>query len=281
MNEVYVIARKTSMTPEPDPTHFYGPPDLWKPDHLDRVLVSCTFTWDKPRAEFLAEQWQAHYPKAEVLVGGPAYSDPGGEFEPGRWLKRGIVMTTRGCPGCAQPCLVPGREGPLRCLRIREGWNIQDNNLLAAPRDHIEAVLEMLKRQPKRATFGGGLEARRLLEMPWFVEQLCAMRLDQAFLAYDCPQEREPALEAIRLLRACGLTRNQVRCYVLIGRSDDRLEAATERLLAVCRAGGLPYGQVWRDENCKHRQQLEWRTLERLSKRPAATKEWARQHGAI
>lgn len=278
MREIYVIARRTSMTPYPDETHCYGPPGLWKPRGVQRVLVSCTFTWDKPRAEFLAEQWQAHYPKAEVLLGGPAYGDPGAEFVPGRFLDHGMTITTRGCPGCAQPCLVPDREGPLRCLQIKDGWNVLDNNLLAAPRAHIEAVLEMLGRQDAPATFSGGLEARRLLRMPWFVERLSNMRLEQAFLAYDCPAERTSALKAIRMLRAQGLSQKKVRCYVLIGRGEDSLEAAGRRILEVFKAGALPFAMLWRGEQALTRIEPEWRRLERIWKRPAATKAWAKEN---
>jgi hypothetical protein len=34
---------------------------------------------------------------APVKVGGPAFSAPGGDFIPGRYMKRGYVITSRGC----------------------------------------------------------------------------------------------------------------------------------------------------------------------------------------
>lgn len=270
MNEIIVIAARTSLTPEPDATHFYGPPGLWPPEHVDRVLVSCTFTWDKHRAENLALQWQTHFPGAEVLLGGPAYGDPGGEFDPGKFLRRGMVITTRGCPGCAQPCLVPEREGPLRLLKIKDGWNVLDNNLLAASWQHIDAVLEMLERQSRAAVFSGGLEARRLLTMPGLVEDFCSIRLKHFFLAYDCPQEREWALEAITALRDGGLSQRQTRCYVLVGRDDDTVTDARERLQAVWDAGGLPFAMLWRDEDAQTRKEPGWQELVREWTRPAA-----------
>ncbi|HUT74863.1 MAG TPA: hypothetical protein VM221_08525 [Armatimonadota bacterium] len=267
--EIYVLAARTSLSPDPDATHYYGPPGLFPP-RARRVFVSCTFTWDKPRAQWLAEQWRAALPEAEVLVGGPAYGDPGGEFVPGKFLREGCTITTRGCPGCASPCLVPKREGGFRCLTIKPGWIVQDNNLLAAPRAHVEAVLDMLDEQRKAATFSGGLEARRLLKMSWFVERLAQMRVYEAWLAYDSPPEREPALAAIALLRRIGLRQRQTRCYVLVGRDGDTVDEAERRVREVFDAGGLPFAMLWRDENAQMRHEPEWRALVRKWTRPAA-----------
>ena len=51
-----VFPRITKATPR-DELAFYGPPDLFTPS-VDEVHISTTFTWDKPKAEWLAEQWQ-------------------------------------------------------------------------------------------------------------------------------------------------------------------------------------------------------------------------------
>jgi len=72
-------------------------------------------------------------------------------------------------------CFVPTREGPLRLLAIKPGWDILDNNLLACPRRHVEAVVDMLEGQPKAARFTGGIDAR--LCRPWFAKRLSRMRM--------------------------------------------------------------------------------------------------------
>jgi hypothetical protein len=78
MRLIRVFPRKTKATPT-DELAYFGPPDLFT--EADRVHVSVTFTWDKPAAERLADQWRHVAP---VEVGGPAYGDPGGYFMTGK-----------------------------------------------------------------------------------------------------------------------------------------------------------------------------------------------------
>lgn len=70
-----VFPQRTSHTPDDD-LAFIGDPPLFRPE-VDEVHVSCTFLYDKPEAERLADAWSKYYP--EVKLGGPAYDDPGGE----------------------------------------------------------------------------------------------------------------------------------------------------------------------------------------------------------
>ena len=57
-----------------------------------------------------------------VHMGGPAFNMPGGDFVPGMYLKKGYVITSRGCPNRCWFCSVPRREGGrLRELPITEG----------------------------------------------------------------------------------------------------------------------------------------------------------------
>jgi len=121
-------------------------------DEADEVHVSVTFDWDKRAAEMLARQWEAVAP---VKVGGPAYNDPGGEFEPGMYLKKGYVITSRGCPNHCWFCRAWRNEGNIRELEIKEGWNVLDNNLLACSEGHQEAVFWMLSKQKERIKFTG------------------------------------------------------------------------------------------------------------------------------
>src|SRR3989304_2567118 len=94
---IRVFPRKTKWTPTDDMA-FVGDPPLFRPE-ADEIHVSATFTWDIAEAQRLAQAWSWHY--SNVRLGGPAFGDPGGPFVPGRYIKNGVVMTSRGCPfGC-------------------------------------------------------------------------------------------------------------------------------------------------------------------------------------
>jgi hypothetical protein len=269
-HEIIVLAARTKASPPPDSRHFYhGPPGPTEGRRVDRVLVSCTFTWDKPRAESLREQWARRYPRAEVLVGGPAYGDQGGEFTPGQFLAPGCVITTRGCPGCSHPCLVPEREGPLRRLKVRPGYDVMDNNLLAAPKGHVRAVLAMLAAQREPAKFSGGLDSRFLQD--WFVELLgyLVIAKDGLRLAYDAPDQRADTFRAIARLRGAGFSREKVRCYVLVGQRGDTMEAAEARCRDVWMEGAIPFAMLWRGPRAAARTEPGWACFTRAWMLPA------------
>lgn len=155
---IRVFPTKTHATPEDEFVRIRETPSLF--DEADEVHISVTFTWDKPWAEWAARQWERVAP---VKIGGPAYNEPGGEFVPGMYLKKGYVITSRGCPNRCWFCAVPKREGfKIRELPVRDGWIIQDDNLLACSPKHIDEVFSMLARQPYRPQFTGGLEAALL-----------------------------------------------------------------------------------------------------------------------
>lgn len=101
-NIIRVFPSKTSFTPEDDYA-FVGLPPFVIPKH-DEVHVSCTFTWDKEEAEFLAENWRARTDK-KVIVGGVAYNSLCEDFTPGMYVKEGVVFTSRGCNNNCKWCL--------------------------------------------------------------------------------------------------------------------------------------------------------------------------------
>lgn len=193
-----VFPRRTAATPE-DPYAFTGPPPCGELPDISEVHISVTFTYDMQKAERLADMWSAT--GLPVRMGGPAFCEPGGAFVPGRYLKYGYVITSRGCPNRCWFCSVPKREGGvLRELPITSGWNVLDDNLLACSEAHIRAVFAMLMQRQERPAFTGGLEARLL--RPWHVELLQASRAKRMFFAYDTPDDYEPLIAAGRLLRS-------------------------------------------------------------------------------
>ncbi len=255
---VKVFPRKTNATPED--AHFDGPP-LWKLPEND-VHVSCTFTYDKPRAEVLADLWSKQ--GYNVKVGGPAYDDRGGQFVAGRYLKKGYVITSRGCNNDCWFCYTWKREGKIRELKVKTGWNILDSNLLQCSKKHIASVFAMLICQKERPVFTGGLEAALLTD--WHVEMLTKIRTKSLYFAYDTPDDYEPLVRAAKMTEGLCDSRKRM-CYVLIGSPKDTMDAAESRLKAVFNLGLTPMAMLYRDD--KGETQYEWRKFQRSWARPA------------
>lgn len=237
---------------------------LLLPDDISEVHISATFTFDSWAACALADAWQHIAP---VKIGGPAIGSRGEEFVPGRYLKSGYVITSRGCPNGCWFCSVPKREGGIRELPICDGWNVLDDNLLACSDRHILDVFAMLRRQREKAHFTGGLEAARLL--PWHVNELATIKPKQIFFAYDTPNDYEPLVAAGRMLLDAGFTTqsHSLRCYVLIGHPHDTMRQAERRLMETVEAGFTPFAMLWRDE--KGNRSSEWMKFQKLWARPA------------
>jgi hypothetical protein len=225
---------------------FIGSPDLFSQSlEIDRVHISVTFGWDIEEAERLYEQWKHIAP---AKIGWPAIGQRGEDFTPGMYMKKGYVITSRGCANRCWFCSVWRREGEtLRELPVTEGYIIQDDNLLSCSDEHIREVFSMLSRQKERPIFSGGLEARKLEK--WHCEELLELRPKQMFFAYDTQDDREPLFEAGKLLFANGFTRKaqNLRCYVLIGYPKDTFEGAEKRLTETMAAGFVPFAMPYRD----------------------------------
>jgi len=257
---IRVFPRRTKWTPA-DELAFVGDVPLFRPPEQP-VRISCTFTWDLPEARRLLEEWGLYY--RDVQIGGPALDDPGAEFEPSRFIKAGVTITSRGCPNQCPWCFVPRREGAIRELPIRNGWIIQDNNFLACSRGHIELVFTMLTHQDHPAQFNGGFETKRL--EAWHIDRLQAVSIAEIWLACDSPSAL-PALE-----RAAGLLhwlpQNKKRCYVLVGFNGEQPEEAEQRLQRVLGLEMLPFAQLYQDD-IRRIYPKEWRDLARRWSRPA------------
>lgn len=258
-----VFARRTNATPT-DELAFYDAPGF--PDMLpdiSEVHVSVTFTDDLPKAERLAKAWGSIAP---VKIGGPATGQKSGEFTQGMYLKPGYVITSRGCPNDCWFCSVPKREGrEVRELEIKDGWNVLDDNLLATSDAHFDAVIEMLRRQPERARFTGGLEAARLTDH--HIDKLSGIHPDRMYFAYDMPDDLEPLMDAGRRLQAAGFAARALMCYVLCGYPKDTLEAAERRMRETWAAGFMPMAMLY-----NQRPDRDWREFQRTYARPALTR---------
>lgn len=266
MKVARVFPRKTSMTPADKDTYF-DIPDLFTPKY-NEANISCVFTWDIKKAYRLARGWRSHASK--VTVGGPALDDPGKEFEPGKYLKTDVTITSRGCPNKCPFCFVPKREGKIRELPIMTGNIIQDNNLLACSKQHIRRVFAMLKMQ-RHIDFSGGFEASRVTDD--IIDQLRGLKIHQIWVAYDMPGQENALVAVVQRLKKY-FSRNKIRCYVLIGYEGDTLEKAEGRLKRAWEIGTKPFAMRYRTPDSQWGgtylfKERAWNLLTRQWTRPA------------
>jgi hypothetical protein len=267
MRIIRVFPRKTKATPR-DELASTGLPTMF--DEADEVHISVAFTQDKPKAERLAEEWQHIAP---VKIGGVAYGDPGNEFVPGRYIRHGYTFTSRGCPRRCWFCSVWKRDPVPRLLPVQDGWNVLDDNLLACPRPHVEAVFAMLRRQKRTIEFTGGLEAKALED--YQVGLLADLHpRPTCFWAYDPGDPFETLASAAERMIEAGFTArsHDLRCYVLIGYPKDTIGAAEARLRQMVGIGFTPMAMLWEPEVAsaeKHRPSQDWRDFRRQWIRPA------------
>jgi hypothetical protein len=268
---IRVFPRRTRATPD-DALARFGPPDLL--DEADEVHVSVTFTYDKAKAEQLAEQWRHVAP---VKIGGVAYGDTSLEFIPGRYLRPGYTITSRGCPRRCWFCSVPKKWPTVNLLPIYDGWNVLDDNLLACDRGHFESVIAMLRRQklPEngRVEFSGGLEALSLQD--WHVDMLASLKpRPNCFFAYDPGDAFETLESAARRMLAAGFTAasHRLRTFVLVGYPKDTLALAEARLRQMTSIGFTPFAMLWRPETPSQQRYApgpEWKRFQKMWARPA------------
>ena len=258
---IRVFPRRTKWIPN-DELAFVGDPTLFLPPEQP-VAISVTFTWDIKEGKRLQRAWSQYY--SNVRLGGPAFNDPGEGFEPGRFIKQGVVITSRGCPRKCAFCFVPRREGNIREIEIKDGWIVQDNNLLACSRDHQKKVFEMLQRQCKAIDFNGGLDPR--LFGIWHIKEFEKLKIRHLWFSCDLPDSIFP-LKRVAMLTA-DFKQWQKRCYVLIGWNSETISQAEKRLEKVFEMGFLPFAQLYQGEH-KRPWSKDWDKLQRKWCRPAA-----------
>ena len=263
---IRVFPTRTNLTPI-DNLSYSGRnsmPDMFC--NADEVHISVLFTWDLPKAEKLEKEWKCIAP---VKIGGPALNTKGFDFEPGKYVKTGATITSRGCPNKCWFCSVWKREGNIiRELPIKAGHNILDDNILATSKKHFDNVCEMLKKQKKQIEFTGGLEANILTR--YHIEKIRELKIKQLFFAYDTHDDLEPLIIAGKMFKEVSFNTNKLRCYVLCGYSKDTFEKAEKRMKQAFAAGFMPMAMLYRDN--KGFRNKEWMKFQRLYSRPAITR---------
>lgn len=263
MKFIRVFPRKTKWTPD-DELAFVGDPPLFRPPEMP-VKISVAFTWDIPEAERLYHSWKRFY--SDVDLGGPAFGEQEKEFVPGRFLKMGAVITSRGCGNQCWFCEVWKRNGTVRELPITEGWNLMDDNILQCSNDHFLKVCDMISRQPERPIFSGGLDSKVLTEE--HVKKILSLRPKRLYLAYDTEDDFEPLISAAKNFFSSGLsiTSHTLSAYCLIGYPEDTQRKAEKRLKAILSLGIVPMAMLYRDEKGKH-QDNSWLGFQKKWARP-------------
>lgn len=257
---IRVFCHRNKWTPT-DPLSFVGWPPLFRPAEQP-VHISVTFTWDMELGQRLRDAWGVYY--SDVQIGGPAFDDPGGQFEPGRYIKDGVTITSRGCNKRCPWCFVPRREGLVRELKIKPGNIIQDNNLLACSEGHIRQVFAMLQGQ-NAAVFSGGIDTTLLKDWPRPLFELITVK--EIWVACDTWTALKALQRAALILD--GFNQSKLRCYAMIGFNGESLAQAERRLETIYEAGFLPFCQLYQGGDRKV-YSPEWRALARKWARPAA-----------
>jgi len=161
--------------------------------------------------------------------------------------KTAFVMINIRCSNCCFFCFVPKREGyTFREFPVTHGYIVLDDNLLACSAEHIKKVFEMLKRQPQKLAFTGGLESRLL--KPWHVDLLREAKTNRIYFACDSDAEYEP---------------------LIVGFPGDTMEKAEKRLRKSWAAGFFPFAMHYRDEQGVVKD--DWKSFTRLWARPQIT----------
>ena len=223
----------------------------WHKDILEwregeTTYISIVFSWHLPQAK--RRILNPCFGEKRFVVGGPAVKlNPDyladiaeiGDDIPGM-LQRHNPLATRTSEGCIRKCkfcAVPRIEGPLRELK---DWPllpiICDNNLLACSRKHFNAVIDGLK-QLDWCDFNQGLDARLLT--CHHADRLAELKNPKIRLAWDNTKNESEFMGAFEKLRAVGIAKKNIQCYVLMGYMDTP-EDALYRLSTIKALGIMP-----------------------------------------
>lgn len=261
---IRVFPSRNKWTPT-DELSFVGFPPLFLPPEQP-VKISVTFTWDIPFAKRLFDVWSHHY--SDVQIGGPAFDDPGNNFEPGQFIKTGVTFTSRGCPNSCPWCFVPGREGNIKELPIKPGWIVQDNNLLACSDKHLEEVSEMLHGLNRNIIFSGGFDP--VLFSKKHIRIFGELKIREVWFSFDHIEKLESVKKVAKLLDY--VDRDTKRIFVMVGFDNESIDQAERRLKLAYELGFLPFAQYYRAMQGKLKIPVEWKNLIRTWSRPAAIK---------
>jgi len=233
--------------------------------YVERIFVSCIFTWNRRKAEV----WR-QYPHAEIGGSGVDLTkNLPPEIEAVK-PKINLGFTTRGCIRKCPFCIVPKKEGYIRTVGdIYDVWDgksdkitLLDNNILGL-REHFFKIIKQLKKERLKVDFNQGLDCRLVDEE--VAKALSGVRHEEYKFAFDFVGVEPYVIRTINLLRKHGIRR--CTWYVLVG-FNTSYEEDLYRLFLLRRLGQNAYVQRYN----------YWDNPKVQNKFYIAMARWANQH---
>jgi hypothetical protein len=176
------------------------------------------------------------------------------------WDSFSYVFTSRGCAGKCAYCAVPRIEPG---IWTNGGWHdhldpslpnvmVSDNNLSSMPREHLDAVLDLLVRSGKKVVFDNGFDNKLIDDA--MAASLARLRYTRRGmrLAFDRIEEERTFTAATRTLIAAGVSKSNIMAYVLYNFTEPPREA--DHRMRVCTDLGIrPYPQQYTPLNATSR----------------------------
>jgi hypothetical protein len=198
----------------------------------DKVYVSVIFRKNLEEAFKLA----LDYKNGSVIFGGPGLGVPN-HLPPALLLdnpkpdydlypsKYSQGYTTRGCIRNCAFCVVPKLEGKLRISRHPSEFHddrfdtcyLMDNNLLAAPKEWVESVLNWFKDNGIKMISSQGWDARLLTQEYANMLHEIKHKDNGIHLAWDNMKDEEAVIRSIGYLKEAGFKLRNITYYVLCG----------------------------------------------------------------
>jgi len=239
------------------------------------IYITTLFSWDLEVCVDTINSYRHRYPDAEIMVGGVLASlqpqiieertgikphvgflehvdncPPDYSLFPE--LKDSIVFTSRGCPKRCPFCAVQYLEGTN--VTVIRNWKehidpakkrviVQDNNILATPKGHLEDVVGYLKQLGKTVDFNSGLDYR--LAPEWKMELLSQLKIGPVRLAFDDLGNEDLFEDTMKWIRA-NMTNNYRHIVVyVIYNYKDTFEEAMYRAERIKSLGGTPFAMPY------------------------------------
>lgn len=240
----------------------------YEPDQID--ITTPIFSWRTQEGVETIKFYLERFPRAYIRVGGVKAWDTPEVYEIDRVelirgnlpevdecspdyslfpnLGRSVIYTMRGCPvGCGF-CRVWRESGKLPTIiqnwksHIRYDWKrliIQDDNIIAAPIEHLKAVCSVVSANDFSVDFNSGFEVHQFNEE--HAEVLSGLKIKPIRTAFDELKEEAEFLNTMRLIRK-HITQDwrSIIVYVLFNYLETP-EECLYRALKVVEAGGSPY----------------------------------------
>jgi hypothetical protein len=208
---------------------------------VDRILhISIPFTWNLPGIRSMLQQRSFFWDCA--VIGGPAIELLPDFFDDIEYVTighsySGVLqkinpLATRTTTGCIRHCkycaIGTGKveSGGLKCL---DDWPdlplICDNNLLAAPIEHFDKVVNRLKKHDG-VDFNQGLDSRLLTDYHANrIKEISGLKKRGIRLALDDMIYSDIWGTAVEKLKHAGIAKRNISSYALIGFNSDPSEA--------------------------------------------------------